>query len=300
MKILSGTSNKPLSEKIASLLGLPLVNASFKMFPDKEILVEIYDDLRGEDIFLIQSTSSPVNDHLMELLITLNAINQAFPRSVTAIIPYYGYSRQDRLFTDQSSIASELIARLLQATSLNRIITIDLHAPKINKYFMMPLHNLSMVSLFCEDIRTFHSLENLLIVSPDAGGHKRAQAIAHSLNVKAITLHKNRDKKAHTCHIELEDSVLNQNCIIIDDIVDTGETLCKASELLIQKGAKSVNAYCTHQVLSGFALDKIALSPLQKVVFTDSIHAPLIEKDSSKLRHLSIAPMLAKTIQDYA
>lgn len=300
MKILSGTSNPPLSAKVASLLDLSLVKTSFKMFPDKEILVEIYDDLKGEDIFLIQSTSYPVNDHLMELLITLNTLEQAFPRSITAIIPYYGYSRQDRPSTDQSSMASKLIARLLEVTSLNKIITLDLHAPQISPYFKTPLYNLSTASLFSEDIRVFHALENLLIVSPDAGGHERAHLVAHSLNVKAITLHKTRDKNTNACHIELNDSVQNKDCIIIDDIVDTGETLCKASDLLIEKGAKSVNAYCTHQVLSGSALDKITLSPLQQIVFTDSIYAPFIGKDTSKLRYLSVAPLLAKAIHSYA
>jgi len=300
MKILSGNSNKPLAEKIASFLSVPLVRASLKTFPDKEIFVEIVDDLKGEDIFLIQSTSFPVNDNFMELLITLNAIKQGSPRSITVVIPYYGYARQDRLIIPQSSIAAELTAHLLQATDVNRIITVDLHAPHIKKYFTIPIDNLSMAPVFREDILASHSLENLLIVSPDAGGHERAQMLAHSLNVKAITLFKDRDEITGTCTMKLETSVIDQNCIIIDDIVDTGETLCKAAELLMQKGATSVRAYCTHAILSGSTLEKITLSPLQEVVCTDSIFLPLSEKQCVKLRKLSMAPLLATTIHSYA
>ncbi|AIL12763.1 hypothetical protein IM40_03275 [Candidatus Paracaedimonas acanthamoebae] len=300
MKIFSGNSNKPLAEKIASFLSLPLIRASFKTFPDKEIFVEIFDDLKGEDIFLIQSTSFPVNDNFMELVITLNTIKQCSPRSITAVIPYYGYARQDRHTTPQSSIASELTARLLQVTGVNRIITVDLHTPQIKKYFTLPVDNLSMTTLFCEDILASYPLENLLIVSPDAGGHERAQVLAHHLNVKAITLHKARDEITGTCNMQFKTSVIDQNCIIIDDIVDTGETLCKAAEFLMQKGAKSVNAYCTHRILSGTSLEKIALSPLQEVVFTDSIFSSISRKGCTKLRQLSIAPLLAKTIRSYA
>lgn len=300
MKILSGNSNKPLAEKISSFLGLSLVKTSLKIFSDKEIFVEILDELKGEDVFLIQSISFPVNDTLMELLITLNALKQSSPRSITVIIPYYGYARQDRLITNQSSVASELLAYLLQSTEIKRIITVDLHAPQIKKYFTIPLENLSTAPLFCEDILTFHSLENLLIVSPDAGGQDRAQILGHYLNVDVITLQKERNENSRTCIIKLNDSVVDQNCIIVDDIVDTAETLCKASELLMEKGAKSVNAYCTHPILSGSAFDKITLSPLQEVVFTDSILTPLLEKQHPKLRHLSIAFLLAGAIRSCA
>ncbi|MBN9412810.1 MAG: ribose-phosphate diphosphokinase [Candidatus Paracaedimonas acanthamoebae] len=300
MKILSGNSNKPLAEKISSFLGLPLVKTSLKIFSDKEIFVEILDELKGEDVFLIQAISFPVNDTLMELLITLNALKQSSPCSITVVIPYYGYARQDRLITNQSSVASELIAQLLQSTKIKRIITIDLHAPQIKKYFTIPLDNLSTAPLFCKDILTFHSLENLLIVSPDAGGQDRAQMLAHHLNVDVITLQKERNESSRTCTMKLNASVVDQNCIIVDDIVDTAETLCKASELLMEKGAKSVNAYCTHPLLSGSAFDKITLSPLQEVVFTDSIFTPMSEKQHPKFRHLSIAFLLAEAISSCA
>lgn len=299
MKILSGTSNQPLAEKIASFLHLPLVKASFQTFPDKEIFIEIFDDLKDTDIFLIQSTSSPVNDNLIELLMTLNTIKRRSPRSITAVVPYFGYARQDGPITPHASIASELTADLLQATGVNRLITVDLHAPHIKKYFKIPLETLSMTPFFCEDILAAHSLENLLIVSPDAGGQERAQVLAHSLNVKAITLHKKRDKLTGACSMQLDANVRDQNCLIIDDIVDTGETLCKAAELLIEKGARSLRAYCTHAILSGIAREKIALSPLHEVVFTDSILPVLSERSSPKLRQLSMASLLANSIRSY-
>jgi ribose-phosphate pyrophosphokinase len=297
MKILSGNSNQPLAEKVASLLGLSLVKSSLRTFTDKEICIEILEDLADEDVLLIQSTSSPVNDNLMELFIMLNAVKQCSPKSITAVIPYYGYSRQDRLITPYSSIGAEVTAQLFMSAGIHKIITVDIHSHRLEKFFNIPLQNVSVIPLFAEDITTSNPCQKRVIVSPDQGGIQRAQNLADALKTESVFIHKHRAKNGAVTISAIEGSVKDQDCIIIDDIVDTATTLCKASEALIKAGATSVRAYVTHGIFSTDSIEQINGSPLIELVLTDSVLPTSALLACQKIRYLSSAPLLAKAIK---
>ncbi len=296
MKIISGNSNRLLAEKIASFLNIPLVKSSLKTFSNKEISVEILEELTGEDVFVIQSTSFPVNDNLMELLITLDAIKRNNPKSLTAVIPYFGYSRQDRETLASSSIPAHLVAHLIMTSGADKIITIDLHSSYLQQLPNISLENIPITPIFYEAISMTAFSSDTLIISPDQGGNDRAQALAKLLNLDVVSLYKQRNAESGTCIMELSTSVKRRPCIIIDDIVDTAETLCKAAEILLKAEAKSVEAYITHSVLTGDALKRIETSCLDNVYVTDSILPSLSNRECFKIRYLSVAPLILKAI----
>ncbi|OJX09332.1 MAG: hypothetical protein BGO77_04675 [Caedibacter sp. 37-49] len=296
MKIVSGSSNRPLAEKIAFSLNIPLVKSSLKIFSNKEFCVKIFEELTGEDVFVIQSTSFPVNDNLMELMITLDAIKSNNPRSVTAVIPYFGYSRQDRQTITSSSIPANLIAQLIITSGADKIITVDLHSEHLRKFSNLSLQNVPITSVFYEAIASDYLPKDTLIISPDQGGIDRAHALAKLLNLDVVSLYKRRHAESGTCIMSLETSVKGRPCILIDDIVDTAETLCKASETLKQAEAKSVKAYITHGVLTGDAVKRIEASCLDNVYITDSIYSSILNHKCLKIQSLSVAPLIIEAL----
>ncbi len=296
MKIVSGSSNRPLAEKIAFSLNIPLVKSSLKIFSNKEFCVKIFEELTGEDVFVIQSTSFPVNDNLMELMITLDAIKSSNPRSVTAVIPYFGYSRQDRQTITSSSIPANLIAQLIMASGADKIITVDLHSKHLQKLSNLSLQNVPITSVFFEAIASDSLPKDTLIISPDQGGIDRAHALAKLLNLDVVSLYKQRHAESGTCIMSLETSVKGRPCLLIDDIIDTAETLCKASETLRQAEAKSVKAYITHGVLTGDAVKRIEASCLDNVYITDSIYSSFLNHECFKIQYLSVAPLIKEAL----
>jgi ribose-phosphate pyrophosphokinase len=296
MKILTCNSNRPLAEAISAYLKLPLVQASVRRFSDMEIFVEIQENVRGEDVFVIQSTSYPANDHLMELLVTHDALKRASARRITAVIPYYGYARQDRKSSSRSPISAKLVANLITAAGADRVLTLDLHAAQIQGFFDIPVDNLYASPVLVKDIREHHSKKDLVIVSPDVGGVLRARDIARRLDADLAIIDKRRERAGVSEVMNIIGDVAGRYCILIDDIVDSAGTLCNAAQALVDAAAKGVFAYVTHGVLSGGAVGRVASSPIEQLVLTDSIVATEAVRLSRNIRQLTIAPLMAESM----
>jgi ribose-phosphate pyrophosphokinase len=298
MKLLTCNSNIDLSKKIAKNLGLELVNADVIKFADKEVFVEINENVRGEDIFVVQSTSFPANDNLMELLIAIDALRRASAKRITAVIPYFGYARQDRKSAPRTPISAKLVANLITSAGADRVLTIDLHAGQIQGFFDLPLDNLYAAPVFVQDIKDNFDLEKLVIVSPDVGGLVRARAIAKKIGAELAIVDKRRPKAGVSEVMNIIGDVEGRNCIIVDDMVDSGGTLCNAAEALIKKSAISVSAYITHGVLSGKAFERIANSSLKNLVITNTIQASEEILSVKNIKIIDIAPLLAQAISN--
>lgn len=301
MKIIAGNSNRPLCEAIAQNLGIPLAQASIRRFADMEVFVEILENVRGEDAFIIQSTSYPTNDSLMELLICIDTLRRSSARRITAVIPYYGYARQDRKTGPRTPITAKLVANLITVAGANRLLTLDLHAGQIQGFFDIPVDNLFVAPVFVRHIRDNLSIQgklpqSLTIISPDVGGVVRARALAKRLEAGLAIIDKRREKAGESEVMNIIGDVDGRDCILVDDIVDSAGTLCNAAVALKNAGAKSVSAYVTHGVLSGTAVERIDASPLEALIVTDSIAPTPITMASKKVKFLTIAPLLAEAV----
>ncbi|OHC75803.1 MAG: phosphoribosylpyrophosphate synthetase [Rhodospirillales bacterium RIFCSPLOWO2_12_FULL_58_28] len=297
MKIIACNSNLPLAGAISSHLDLPLADACIRRFSDMEVFVEIHENVRGEDIFVIQSTSFPANDHLMELLVTLDALKRGSARRITAVIPYFGYARQDRKSGPRTPISAKLVANLITIAGADRVLTIDLHAGQIQGFFDIPVDNLYGAPVFIKDIRERYAGHELVIVSPDVGGVIRARAIAKPLNADLAIIDKRRERAGASEVMHIIGDVEGRRCLMIDDIVDSAGTLCNAGVALMEAGASEVSAYVTHGVLSGGAVARVAASPLSVMITTDSIQATEEVNASKSIKHLTIAPLMAEAIR---
>lgn len=300
MKLLSCNSNHQLSEEISKYLNVKLVDAEVKKFADHEIFVEVRENVRGEDIFIIQSTSFPSNDNIMELLIAIDAVKRASAKRITAVIPYFGYARQDRKIAPRTPISSKLVANILTTAGADRVLTLDLHAGQIQGFFDIPLDNLYAAPVFIKDIKANFHLENLIIVSPDVGGLVRARAIASKIGADLAIVDKRRPKAGVSEVMNIIGDVSDKNCVIIDDIVDSGGTLCNAAEAIINQGAKSISAYITHGILSKNAQQRIADSKLKELIITNSIEPTAETLNTKNIRIISIADLLGKAIENIA
>ena len=297
MKIVACNSNRPLAEAVAATLNLPLTRAAVRRFADMEVFVEIHENVRGEDVFVVQSTSYPANDNLMELLITLDALRRASARRVTAVIPYYGYARQDRKTAPRTPISAKLVANLITEAGANRVLTMDLHAAQIQGFFDIPVDNLYAEPLFTRDIRERFDGRDIIIVSPDVGGVLRARAIATRLNRDLAIIDKRRERAGQSEVMNVIGEVQGRDCILVDDLVDSGGTLCNAAEALLGAGARSASVYTTHGVLSGGAVARIASSPIETMTITDSILATEAVRLAHNIRQISVAPLMAEAMR---
>ena len=304
MKILAGNSNRTLCEAISKHLSVPLCKAEVKRFKDDEIWVEVQENVRGEDVFVIQSTSNPANDHLMELLITIDALSRASASRITAVLPYFGYARQDRKAGPRTPISAKLVANLITTAGADRVLTIDLHAGQIQGFFDIPTDNLYAVKPIEQSIRRTYSgeIDQIMVVSPDVGGVVRARALAKRLNGAPLSIVDKRRERAGVSEVmNVIGDVTDRHCILFDDIVDSGGTLCNAADALIAQGAKSVAAYVTHGVLSGAAVERITKAKnLTRVVTTDSIQATKSVAACDKIQHISIDTLLGEAIRRIA
>lgn len=298
MKILTGNSNRPLAEAISVYLNLPITRASIRRFSDMEVFVEIDENVRGQDVFLIQSTSFPANDNLMELLVTLDALKRGSARRITAVIPYFGYARQDRKSSPRSPISAKLVADLITTAGANRVLTLDLHAGQIQGFFDIPVDNLYAEPVFHKDITKRYNGDDIMMVSPDVGGVIRARAMAKRLDADLAIIDKRRERAGESEVMNIIGDVKDRRCILIDDIVDSAGTLCNAAEALSNAGARSVAAYVTHGVLSGGAVARVSSSPLEKLVTTDSIMATEAVRLAHNVDQLTIAALIAQAMQN--
>ena len=296
MKLMACNSNKSLSNEIASILDLPLTDATIKKFADEEMFVEINENVRGQDIYLIQSTSKPANEHLIELLICIDALKRASAKQITAVMPYFGYARQDRKPGPRTPISAKLIANLITTSGANRVLTIDLHAGQIQGFFDIPVDNLYAAPILVNDIKQKFSLKDTIITSPDVGGVVRARYIANKLDINLAIVDKRREKANVSEVLNIIGDVKNKDCILIDDIVDTAGTLTNAADALMSSGAKSVSAYVTHGVFSEPALKRLKDSKLKELVTTNTIKK-ISNEENSKIRRLSIAPLIAEAVK---
>ncbi|PPR30651.1 MAG: Ribose-phosphate pyrophosphokinase [Alphaproteobacteria bacterium MarineAlpha9_Bin2] len=297
MHIISGNSNKKLALKIASELGENIINVALTRFSDQEVFVEILENVRGKNVFVIQSTSAPANDHLMELLITIDALKRASAHTITAVIPYFGYARQDRKVGPRTPISAKLVANILTTAGIDRLLTIDLHAGQIQGFFDIPVDNLYAAPIITKDVKDKYKNKNIVIISPDVGGVVRARNIANRLSANLAIVDKRRDKANVSEVVNIIGDVKGKDCLVVDDIVDTAGTLCNAAEALIDAGAKSVSAYISHGVLSGPAIKRISKSKLSELVITNSIAESKQIVDSPKIRVLNLAPLIAEAIR---
>ena len=298
MKILSCNSNLPLADSICKILNMNLVKAEVKRFSDLEIFVEVKENIRGEDMFVIQSTSYPANDHLMELLVTLDALRRASAKRITAVIPYYGYARQDRKTGPRTPITAKLVANLITSAGADRVLTMDLHAGQIQGFFDIPLDNIFSAPPIIKDMKEkFSNESNLVIASPDVGGVVRARAFAKRMNAGLAIADKRREKAGESEVMNIIGDVKDKTCILLDDIADSAGTLCNAAKALKDNGAKEIYSYIAHGVLSGNALDKIKKSSIKELVLTDSIQASEEVKNTKNIRHISIAPLMGEAIK---
>jgi len=301
MKLLAGNSNTPLARSIADYLEIPLTEASVRRFADEEIFVEIHENVRGEDVFVVQSTSYPANDNLMELLICIDALRRASAKRITAVVPYFGYARQDRKPGPRTPISAKLLANLITTAGANRVLSVDLHAGQIQGFFDIPTDNLFAAPVIAADIQARLSNKNLMIVSPDVGGVVRARGLAKRLdNAPLAIVDKRRERAGESEVMNIIGDVEGRTCILVDDIVDSAGTLCNAAAALRQQGAEEVFAYCTHGVLSGGAAARVSTSELKELVVTDSIWGGDADSDGDKIRRLTIAPLLAEAIRRIA
>ena len=297
MKILACNGNRPLAEAISAYLDLPLTKASVRRFSDMEVFVEIHENVRGEDVFVIQPTSYPANDNLMELLVALDALKRSSARRATAVVPYYGYGRQDRKSAARTPISAKLVANMITAAGADRVLTLDLHAGQIQGFFDIPTDNLYASPVWVKDIQDHHSRQDLVIVSPDVGGVVRARDIARRLDADLVIVDKRRERAGVSEVVNIIGDVEGRRCILVDDIVDTAGTLCNAAQALIDVGAASVYAYVTHGVLSGGAVQRVIASPIKMLVITDSIIATEAVREAPNIRQVTIAPLMAEAIE---
>jgi ribose-phosphate pyrophosphokinase len=296
MKLVAGNSNSPLAEAIAAYLNTPLTRCSVRRFADMEIFVEIQENVRGEDTFVIQSTSYPANDHLMELLIIIDALRRASARRITAVIPYYGYARQDRKAGPRTPISAKLVANLISRAGADRVLTLDLHAGQIQGFFDIPTDNLFAAPVMVVDIKENYDNGKLMVVSPDVGGVVRARGLAKRIGAPIAIIDKRRERAGESEVMHVIGDVKGHSCIMVDDIVDSGGTLCNAAEALMEQGATEVSAYITHGVLSGGAVARVSASVLKNFVITDSILPTEAVRVSQNIRVLSIAPLIGEAI----
>ncbi|MBA3813265.1 MAG: ribose-phosphate pyrophosphokinase [Alphaproteobacteria bacterium] len=297
MKLIACNSNRPLAEDIADYLKTPLAKASIRSFSDDEIFVEILENVRGEDVFVIQSTSKPANDHLMELLITIDALKRGSAHRITACLPYFGYARQDRKSGPRTPISAKLVADILTTAGADRVLTLDLHAGQIQGFFNIPVDNLFATPLFEKDIHERLPPDGLLIVSPDVGGLVRARSLAKRIPCGLAVIDKRREKAGVSEVMNVIGEVKGFHCVITDDIIDSAGTVCNAANAVMEAGAASVRAYVTHGVFSSTALELIEKSLLEEVVVTDSILATEKVKACSKIRQIQLAPLLGEAIE---
>ena len=301
MKLLTGNSNLPLARDIAAYLELPLTQASVRRFADEEVFVEIHENVRGEDVFVIQSTGYPANDNLMELLICIDALKRASARRITAVLPYFGYARQDRKPGPRTPISAKLVANIITVAGAHRVLSVDLHAGQIQGFFDIPTDNLYAAPVMSADIEARFKGRNLMVVSPDVGGVVRARALAKRLdNAPLAIVDKRRERAGESEVMNIIGDVEGRFCVLVDDIVDSAGTLCNAAAALKEAGAEEVVAYCTHGVLSGGAVARVDGSALTELVITDSIGSHDVISQSKRIRHLTIAPLLGEAIKRIA
>ncbi len=296
IKLVAGNSNPALAQEIAKGLGIELTKAVVRRFADMEIFVEIQENIRGSDMFILQSTSFPANDNLMELLIITDALRRASARRITAVVPYFGYARQDRKSGSRTPISAKLVANLISRAGVDRVMTLDLHAGQIQGFFDIPTDNLFAAPLMVRDIREKFDLAKVMVVSPDVGGVARARGLAKRINTPLAIVDKRRERPGESEVMNVIGDVAGYNCILVDDIVDSGGTLVNAAEALIGHGAKEVSAYITHGVLSGGAAARIASSRLKELVITDSILPTEAVNKAPNIRQISIAGLIAEAI----
>jgi len=297
MKIVACNSNRPLAEAVSAALNIPLCHAVVRRFADLEIFVEIQENVRGEDVFVVQSTCYPTNDNLMELLIMLDALRRGSARRITAVIPYFGYARQDRKSGPRTPISAKLVANLIVEAGANRVLTLDLHAGQIQGFFDIPVDNLFAAPLFSRDISERYPGRDLMMVSPDVGGVVRARQLAKRLNVDLAIIDKRREQAGVSEVMNVIGDVSGRHCILIDDIIDSGGSLSNAAAALIKHKATSVSAYVTHGVLTGGAVARVAASPIETMTITDSILATEAVQQSANIRQISIAQLLANAMR---
>lgn len=296
MKLVAGNSNRPLAEAISTYLNAPLTKCIVRRFADMEIFVEVQENVRGEDIFVIQSTSAPANDHLMELLIIIDALKRASARRITAVIPYFGYARQDRKPGPRTPISAKLVANMIVRAGADRVLTLDLHAGQIQGFFDIPTDNLFAAPLMVDDIRKVFPKDNLMVVSPDVGGVVRARGLAKRIDAPLAIVDKRRERPGDSEVMNVIGDVAGRSCILIDDIVDSGGTLINAADALLDKGAKLVTGYISHGVLSGGAVARIISSRLKELVITDSILPSESVINAHNIRVLPSAPLLGEAV----
>lgn len=296
MKLITGNGNRPLAQEVAEYLRMPLTEATIKRFSDNEVFVEVLENVRGEDVFVIQPTSYPANDNLMELLVITDALRRGSASRISAVIPYFGYARQDRKTGPRTPISAKLVANLLTVAGVNRVLTFDLHAGQIQGFFDIPVDNLYVSPLFSRDIKEKFKGENVMIVSPDIGGVGRARSTAKKLGADLAVIDKRRERAGASEVMNVVGDVNGRICILIDDIVDSGGTLCNAAVALLNKGAEKVYAYVTHGVLSGHGPEKISASGIEELVITDTIQVPGNVRGTKKIRQLAVGPLLGEAI----
>lgn len=296
MKLIACNSNLPLSETIADELGVSLSSVTVRRFADMEISIEVHENMRGEDVFVIQSTSSPTNDHLMELLVMIDTLRRGSARRITAVMPYFGYARQDRKSGPRTPITAKLVANLLTEAGAHRVLTLDLHAMQIQGFFDIPVDNLYAAPLFVRDIRGRYEGRDVLVVSPDVGGVVRAREIAQRLNTTLAIVDKRRERPGLSEVMNVIGDVEGRDCVLVDDIIDSGGSLCNAAEALVKRGARSVEAYVTHGVLSGEAVKRIERSPLKMLTVTNTIYKNSQSESSFRVRQICTANLLSQAI----
>jgi ribose-phosphate pyrophosphokinase len=301
MKLMAGNSNLPLARAIAEYLEIPLTDASVRRFADEEIFIEIHENVRGEDVFLLQSTSFPANDNLMELLIGIDALRRASAKRITAVIPYFGYARQDRKPGPRTPISAKLVANLITEAGANRVLSVDLHAGQIQGFFDITTDNLFAAPTMENDIHDRYAGHDVMVVSPDVGGVVRARSLAKRLdNAPLAIVDKRRERPGESEVMNIIGDVRGRCCILVDDIVDSGGTLCNAAQALMDAGAKSVAAYITHGVLSGSAVARVNTSALTELVITDTIMPNDATKDSPRIRILTAAQLIGEAVRRIA
>ena len=296
MKILAGNSNRALTEAIAAYLGVPLTKCQVRRFADMEVFVEIQENVRGQDAFIIQSTSYPANDHLMEILIMTDACRRSSAKRITAVVPYFGYARQDRKAGPRTPISAKLVANMITHAGADRVLTVDLHAGQIQGFFDIPTDNLFSAPVMVRDIKERMKLSDVMVVSPDVGGVVRARALAKRIDAPLAIVDKRRERAGESEVMNIIGDVSGRSCILVDDIVDSGGTLCNAADALLANGAKEVSAYITHGVLSGGAVARISSSRLKELVLTDTIQPTEAVRVSRNIRVISIAPLIGEAI----
>lgn len=296
MKLICGNSNSALAEAIAAHMQVPLAQCNVRRFADEEVFVEIQENVRGDDVYVIQSTSYPANDNLMELLVLIDALRRSSSGRITAVIPYFGYARQDRKSSPRTPITAKLVANMITQAGADRVLTMDLHAGQIQGFFDIPTDNLYALPEIGNEIQKQKFRDNIMAVSPDVGGVVRARAFAIRLSTGLAIVDKRRDKPGSSEVMNIIGDVSDKSCLLVDDIIDSGGTICNAATALLEKGAAEVFAYISHGVLSGKAVDRINSSDLTSLVITDSICATEAVTKSSKIRTISVAPMFAQAI----